>query len=190
MVSVIAFFSDEAIEESKTKLDDLTYILTPNGGLMSSVCIPPAETLIMHLTDTLNIDSIIISYNEITNIMDKDKVLKYLSVKEEDTEINNYYFLINTKDEILGHFNFNVIFKYSLDKSIIKLLPYIKNDYFLLVNEIKYKDENNKLDMLNYIYINLSNSYDIVVFNKEDLDRNYIKTSVNINNLNIYIRND
>ena len=95
MVSTFIFFSDEAIEESKQRIKSLNYILSPNGGLMTSVCIPPVNNLFLHLTDTFKSDSIVIDYNDLVSNTSKEKV---------DIELKNMYnkaFKINLKhDEI------------------------------------------------------------------------------------------
>ena len=92
MVSTFIFFSDEAIEESKQRMKSLNYILSPNGGLMTSVCIPPVNNLFLHLTDTFKSDSIVITYEDLVSNTSKEKV---------DSELKNMYnkaFKINLKD--------------------------------------------------------------------------------------------
>lgn len=92
MVSTFIFFSDEAIEESKQRIKSLNYILSPNGGLMTSVCIPPVNNLFLHLTDTFKSDSIVITYEDLVSNTSKEKV---------DSELKNMYnkaFKINLKD--------------------------------------------------------------------------------------------
>ena len=92
MVSTFIFFSDEAIEESKQRIKSLNYILNPNGGLMTSVCIPPVNNLFLHLTDTFKSDSIVITYEDLVSNTSKEKV---------DSELKNMYnkaFKINLKD--------------------------------------------------------------------------------------------
>lgn len=93
MVSTFILFSEEAIVESKERLKNLNYIISPNGGLMTSVCIPPVNNLFLHLTDTFKSDSIVIDYNDLVSNTSKEKV------NNELKEMYNKAFKINLKDD-------------------------------------------------------------------------------------------
>lgn len=135
MVSTFIFFSDEAIEESKQRIKSLNYILSPNGGLMTSVCIPPVNNLFLHLTDTFKSDSIVITYEDLVTNTSKEKV---------DNDIINIY------NKSFGKtIKENDIDKWLEESSIILVIDQKENVHGYM--RIKYMDINH-LDDDNKIY--------------------------------------
>ena len=74
MVSLIMLYSDESIEESKALIKHIKYYVKPDGSLMTSPDIPPAEMLIKHLTGTFNSNQIVLSLSELISNTSKEFV--------------------------------------------------------------------------------------------------------------------
>lgn len=178
MVSVFIFFSDEAITETETKINSLSYILNPNGKLMNSVCIQPAENLIMHLTDTLKDNNIILTLKDSIENLGLDKIKKYLNKTSEEIEVENIYILIDNEENIKGSFKYDIYFKYGVDKSLVKLIPLLNTEYFTFIADFNYKDDISKNAMLNFINRTISTEYDIVINTGKQIGNSYEDTKI------------
>lgn len=212
MVSVFAFFSDESIEESHETLKSLKYILNPNGGLMTSVSISPAENIIMHLTDTFKSDKIILSYNDLISNTDKNKVDKKIieiytksfgtGLKEDDIEKwlsndDNIYLVIDQNENIFGYLRIKYYNKKFLKNDDIYKMYVNTNDFIFLSDLASIKKGMGKT-LLDYLHKNLSIGQDILLSarNKdlisyyEQFGYNKINSLLIKNNLMIRVSDD
>ena len=106
MVSLIMLYSDESIEESKALIKHIKYYVKPDGSLMTSPDIPPAEMLIKHLTGTFNSNQIVLSLSELISNTSKEFVYgqiisiysKAYKSKITNADIDKWLALANGED--------------------------------------------------------------------------------------------
>ena len=177
MVSTFIFFSDESISETNERIKSLNYLINPNGGMMTSVCIPPVNNLFLHLTDTLKSGTIVISYEDLVNNTSKEKVHSELSIvynksfggtlkdKDIDTwlEEGEIYLAIDTKENILGymrikHFNIN-----HLDDDNKNYGLFVNTDNFIFLSDIASLQKGCGRVLMNYLHYRLAVGNDIIL---------------------------
>lgn len=178
MVSTFIFFSDEAIEESKERIKSLNYILSPNGGLMTSVCIPPVTNLFLHLTDTFKSDSIVIDYNDLVTNTSKEKVNnelkdiynKAFKLTLKDGEIESWIengssiiLVIDQKENILGCVNVRNVNINHLDErdSIYNL--FVNTENFVFLSDLISTKKGIGRTLMNHVIYNMAVGNDIIL---------------------------
>ncbi len=178
MVSTFIFFSDEAIEESKQRIKSLNYILSPNGGLMTSVCIPPVNNLFLHLTDTFKSDSIVITYEDLVSNTSKEKVdselkdiyNKAFKIILKDGEIESWIengssiiLVIDQKENILGCMNVRFANINHLDErdSIYNL--FVNTENFVFLSDVISTKKGIGRTLMNHLHYNLAVGNDVIL---------------------------
>lgn len=151
MVSLIMLYSDESIEESKALIKHIKYYVKPDGSLMTSPDIPPAEMLIKHLTGTFNSNQIVLSLSELISNTSKEFVYEqiisiysksYKSKITTDTidkwveENDNLYFLLDSEENVYSFIRYKYFNKVLVDKEYKKYGSYVHTDYFILIENI------------------------------------------------------
>ena len=178
MVSTFIFFSDEAIEESKERIKSLNYILSPNGGLMTSVCISSVTNLFLHLTDTFKSDSIVIDYNDLVTNTSKEKVNnelkdiynKAFKLTLKDGEIESWIengssiiLVIDQKENILGCVNVRNVNINHLDErdSIYNL--FVNTENFVFLSDLISTKKGIGRTLMNHVIYNMAVGNDIIL---------------------------
>lgn len=177
MVSVFAFFSEEAINETHETLTSLKYILNPNGGLMTSVSIAPAENIIMHLTDTFKSDKIILSYQDLVKNTSKEKVNKdiiNIYNKSFNTSLNEIeiekwlenddtiYLVLDQEEKIYAYIRIKFFNKRFLNKDNEYVLYSNTNDFIFISDLASIKKGMGKT-LLDYLHRYIATGQDILL---------------------------
>ncbi len=178
MVSTFIFFSDEAIVESKERINSLNYILSPNGGLMTSVCIPPVNNLFLHLTDTFKSDNIVIPYEELVNNTSKEKVNAEIkdiynkafkiSLKEGEIESwiengSSIILVIDQKENILGCMNVRYANINHLDERDNTYGLFVNTENFVFLSDVISIKKGVGRTLMNHLHYNIAVGNDIVL---------------------------
>lgn len=177
MVSTFIFFSDEAIEESKQRIKSLNYILSPNGGLMTSVCIPPVNNLFLHLTDTFKSDSIVIDYNDLVSNTSKEKVDNDIiniynksfgkTIKENDIdkwlEESSIILVIDQKENVHGYMRIKYMDINHLDDDNKNYGLFINTTNFVFLSDIASIKKGVGRTLMNHLHYNLAVGIDIML---------------------------
>lgn len=179
MVSTFIFFSDESIEESKERIKSLNYLISPNGGMMTSVCIPPVNNLFLHLTDTFKSDSIVISYEDlITNTSKESVETKFLelysklygriSLKGNDIENwlntgSEIYFVIDQHENIIGYMRIKDMNINNLDEENKMYGLFSNTENFTFLSDIGSTKKGVGRMLMNHLHYSLAVGNDILL---------------------------
>lgn len=177
MVSTFIFFSDEAIEESKERIKSLNYILSPNGGLMTSVCISPVTNLFLHLTDTFKSDSIVIDYNDLVANTSKEKVTtglkdvysKAFKINLKDTEIESWLenssivCVIDQKENILGIMRVKYMNINTLEENDEKYGLFSNTENFIFLSDLASTKKGIGRTLMNHLHYKLAVGNDVML---------------------------
>lgn len=177
MVSAFIFFSDEAIEESNERMKHINYILSPNGGMMVSVCIPPVTNLFLHLTDTLKSENIVLNIKDLIENTSKEIVYSGLSniynksfgsyLKDNDIdkwlEDSEIYIAIDSKENMLGYLRIKHLNINHLSDENQKYNLFVNTENFVFLSDIASIKKGTGSVLMNYLHYNINVSDDIIL---------------------------